>query len=58
MKCDYCGKLLSCGDDPRNAPNGLPLFVCKKCYEQLRHSRVVRTEEKINGQNNRSCTVC
>ena len=45
MKCDYCGKSLSCADKPRNAPNGLPLFVCNKCYEQLKESKVVDTKE-------------
>lgn len=46
MTCDYCGKQLSCGDNPRNAPNGLPLFVCNKCYEQLRKAKVVSEENE------------
>ena len=45
MTCDYCGKSLSCADKPRDAPNGLPLFVCNKCYEQLKKSKVVDTKE-------------
>ena len=43
MTCDYCGKALSCADNPRHAPNGLPLFVCSKCYEQLKSAVKVRT---------------
>lgn len=55
MKCDYCGKSLSCFDEPKNAPYGIPLFVCKKCYEQLKKSKVVRPEkEAANGENNRT----
>lgn len=48
MTCDYCGKSLTVADKPKHAPHGLPLFVCSKCYEQLKESKVVATDEKIN----------
>lgn len=35
MTCDYCNKPLTPGDEPRHAPGGLPLFVCKRCYSLL-----------------------
>lgn len=49
MTCDYCGKSLTIFDKPKYAPHGLPLFVCSKCYEQLKESKVVdNKEEKKN----------
>ena len=41
MTCDYCGKSLTPTDKPQHAPHGLPLFVCNKCYEQLKKSEAI-----------------
>lgn len=41
MRCDYCG----CFSADRYAPYGLPLFVCKGCYESLK-KKYVKEKEK------------
>lgn len=46
MTCDYCGKSLTIFDKPKYAPHGLPLFVCSRCYEQLKKSKVVDKKEE------------
>ena len=48
MTCDDCGKPLAPADKPQHAPHGLPLFVCNKCYEQLKKSNVIKSKEDKN----------
>lgn len=36
MTCDYCGIHLNLGNYKGSAPNGIPITVCKKCYEKLK----------------------
>ena len=38
MKCDKCGIALTVSNTGGHAPYGIPLFVCKSCYNKLRES--------------------
>jgi len=35
MRCDYCGVLITFGNNGGHAPHGIPLYVCKHCYQIL-----------------------
>jgi len=36
MRCDCCNCLLTPANDGGYAPYGLPLYVCKACYQKLK----------------------
>lgn len=38
MKCDKCGIALTVSNTGGHAPYGIPLFVCKSCYNKLKES--------------------
>jgi DNA-directed RNA polymerase subunit M/transcription elongation factor TFIIS len=38
MKCDKCGVALTVSNTGGHAPYGIPLFVCKTCYNKLKES--------------------
>lgn len=44
MKCDKCGAMLYPGSC-REAPGGIPLFVCDRCYNELKHEQSKTSEE-------------
>lgn len=45
MRCDYCGVLITLSDGGRLAPYGIPLYVCKHCYQVLLKSHVKEVKE-------------
>lgn len=38
MRCDKCGIALTVANTAGHAPYGIPLFVCKSCYNKLKES--------------------
>ena len=38
MKCDKCGVFLTISNNGGFAPYGIPLYVCKSCYNKLKES--------------------
>lgn len=46
MRCDYCNCQLTPGNNGGYAPNGLPLYVCKACYQKLKDEKVVEDGEQ------------
>lgn len=38
MKCDKCGISLTTSNNGGFAPYGIPLYVCKSCYNKLKES--------------------
>lgn len=38
MKCDKCGVSLTVSNNGGFAPYGIPLYVCKSCYNKLKES--------------------
>lgn len=38
MKCDKCGVSLTISNNGGFAPYGIPLYVCKSCYNKLKES--------------------
>ena len=50
MTCDYCGVKLTLGNNGGFAPNGLPLYVCKNCYQKLKtkpKDKIIRVQQKM-----------
>lgn len=38
MRCDKCGVVLTTENNGSFAPYGIPLYVCKSCYNKLKES--------------------
>ena len=38
MKCDKCGVSLTISNNGGFAPYGIPLYVCKSCYNKLKEN--------------------
>lgn len=36
MKCDRCGVTLTISNNGGYVPHGIPLYVCKLCYNKLK----------------------
>lgn len=47
-KCDYCNCQLTPANNGGYAPHGLPLYVCKACYQKLKDSKIISQEEVEN----------
>ena len=46
MRCDSCNQQLTPANNGVFAPNGLPLYVCKSCYQKLKNSKIVEKGKK------------
>ncbi len=46
MRCDYCNCQLTPANNGEYAPRGIPLYVCKACYQKLKNSEVKKEELK------------
>lgn len=53
MKCDKCGVPLTVSNNGGFAPYGIPLYVCKSCYNKLKES-----EQDLRRSKNMSGGVC
>jgi DNA-directed RNA polymerase subunit M/transcription elongation factor TFIIS len=53
MKCDKCGVSLTISNNGDFAPYGIPLYVCKSCYNKLKESEKIHKRSK-----NMSGEVC
>lgn len=45
MRCDYCNCQLAPANDGGYAPNGLPLYICKICYQKLKSGKLMLPQE-------------
>lgn len=45
MRCGYCGCQLTPANNGGHAPHGIPLYVCKACYQKLKDSEIKKEEK-------------
>ena len=49
MKCDYCNCNLTPGNYAGSAPGGIPITVCKTCYDKLKSEAAKSSKDADNG---------